>query len=422
MIPHGPKPVKKTDRTSRTSSGRYAGKTIVLGVTGSIAAYKAVSLARRLVTERAVVNVVMTMTAQRFVAPLTFQVLTGRPVGTDLFASGGEMAHLTLAATADLVVIAPASAHCVAKLAHGFADDLLSTLVLAAECPLLVVPAMDEGMWDHTAVRDNVMMLRRRGVTVMEPEIGLLASGAVGSGRLPGEDAILAAISGALLTRQDFLGRRVLVTAGPTQESLDPVRFLSNRSSGKMGWALAEAARDRGAEVVLVAGPTGLSPAPNVSYVPVVTSEEMRKAVVTRFRESDVLIMAAAAADFRPARPAPEKVPKGMGRRTLVLEPTRDILLDLPARRAGQIVVGFAAETGDLVARARRKLTGKALDLIVANDVTEPGAGFGTDTNRATLLDRTGHCESLPLMSKHELAHRILDAVLALPASESRRS
>jgi phosphopantothenoylcysteine decarboxylase/phosphopantothenate--cysteine ligase len=397
----------------------------VLGVTGSIAAYKAVSLARRLVTEGAVVHAVMTASAQRFVTPLTFQALTGRPVGTDLFAEGSPpdvMAHLSLAAAADLVVIAPASANCVAKLAHGLADDLLSTLVLAAECPLLVVPAMDGGMWDHPAVRDNVATLRRRGVTVMEPETGPLASGAVGPGRLPGEDAILAAVSGVLVSRKDFLGRRVLVTAGPTQESLDPVRFLSNRSSGKMGWALAEAARDRGAEVVLIAGPTSLPLVPNISCVPVVTAEEMRKAVVTRFRESDVLIMAAAVADFRPARPASGKVPKGTGRRTLMLEPTRDILLDLPARRAGQIVVGFAAETGDLVARARRKLTGKALDLIVANDVTEPGAGFGTDTNRAVLLERTGRCESLPLMSKHELAHRILDAVLAIPEAGSRRS
>ncbi len=416
--------MKTTDRISRTPSGRFREKTIVLGVTGSIAAYKAVSLARRLTAERAVVQVVMTHAAQRFIAPLTFEALTGHPVGTDLFPAsnaevgvggGGVMPHLALAESADLIVIAPASAHCVAKLAHGFADDLLSTLALAAECPVVVAPAMDGGMWTHPAVRDNVRTLRQRGILVLEPETGTLASGRTGKGRLPEEDAILSAISGALHPVKDCRGRRVIITAGPTQEALDPVRFISNRSSGKMGWALAEAARDRGAEVVLVAGPTGLPPIPNVTVVPVVTSEDMRKEVITRFSDADILIMAAAVADFRPAGPARGKIPKGRGPRTLALEPTPDILMDLPARRAGQLVVGFAAETGDLVERARAKLRRKSLDLIVANDVTEPGAGFGTETNRATLLDRTGRCEALPLMSKLEVAHRILDAVLELP-------
>ena len=433
--------MKTTNRIPRPPDARLTGKSIVLGVTGSIAAYKAASLARRLQIEGAMVRVVMTPSAQRFVAPLTFEALTGHPVGTDLFSSsdaevgvGGArvpvapsnatgdgppptrnvMPHLALADGADLIAIAPASAHCVAKLAHGLADDLLTTLVLAAECPVVVAPAMDGGMWTHPAVCANVLTLRQRGVTVLEPEVGPLASGRVGQGRFPDEDIILAAISGALCAK-DFRGRRILITAGPTQEPLDPVRFLSNRSSGKMGWALAEAARDRGADVVLVAGPTGLAPVPNVEYVPVVTSEEMRKEVVTRFPGTDVLIMAAAVADFRPPRPARGKVPKGRGVRMLALEPTTDILKDLPPRRAGQVVVGFAAETGELVARARGKLIDKALDLIVANDLTEPGAGFGTDTNRATFLDRTGRCDALPLMSKHELAHRILDAVLTLP-------
>lgn len=415
MIPHRSKRVKMTD------TGRYAGKTILLGVTGSIAAYKAVSLVRRLSAEGATVNVVMTHTAQRFVGPTTFEVLTGRPVGTELFTQGSEMAHLTLAESADLIVIAPASAHCLAKLAHGLADDLLSTLILAATCPIVAAPAMDGGMWDHPAVRDNVVMLRKRGVTVLEPESGLLASGATGQGRLPGEDAILAAMTRVFVTRQDFQGRRVLVTAGPTQEALDPVRFLSNRSSGKMGWALAEAARNRGAEVTLVAGPSALVPPPGVAFVPVVTSEEMRKAVLSRFPDTDVLIMAAAVADFRPACVASGKIPKGDagsgGGLTVVLEPTPDILMDLAIRRPGQIVVGFAAETADAVERARRKLTAKALDLIVANDVTEPGAGFGTDTNRVTLVDLTGRCEALQLMPKYQVADRILDAVLTLPVS-----
>jgi len=412
--------VKTTNRIPYVPAARLTGKSIVLGVTGSIAAYKAASLARRLLTEGAIVRVVMTHSAQRFVAPLTFEALTGHPVFTDLFESSNApatkmvMPHLALADGADLIAIAPASAHCVAKLAHGLADDLLTTLVLAAECPVVVAPAMDGGMWTHPAVCANVLTLRQRGVTVLEPEVGPLASGRVGQGRFPDEDIILAAISGALCSK-DFRGRRILITAGPTQEPLDPVRFLSNRSSGKMGWALAEAARDRGADVVLLAGPTSLAPVPNVEYVPVVTSEEMRKEVVTRFPGTDVLIMAAAVADFRPSRPARGKVPKGRGVRMLALEPTTDILKDLPPRRAGQVVVGFAAETGELVARARGKLIDKALDLIVANDLTEPGAGFGTDTNRATFLDRTGRCDALPLMSKPELAHRILDAVLTLP-------
>ncbi len=413
--------MKKT-KTMPGAAGSLRGRTIVLGVTGSVAAYKAASLARRLMSEGAVVHVVMTRTAQRFVAPLTFEALTGNSVGTELFADsnaevgagGPVMPHLTLSESADLIVIAPASAHCVGKLAGGLADDLLTTLVLAAECPMVVAPAMDGGMWTHPAVRDNVRTLRRRGVTVMEPETGPLASGKVGKGRFPEEDAILAAIAGALHPVKDFQGRRVLITAGPTQESLDPVRFLSNRSSGKMGWALAEAARDRGADVVLVAGPTALAPVARTEMVPVVTSEEMRKAVHSRFPECDVLIMAAAVADFKPARAAAGKMPKGTGVRTLALEPTTDILKELPARRPGKFVVGFAAETGDLVERARHKLKAKALDLIVANDVTEPGAGFSVDTNRATLLDKAGRCEALPLMSKQELAHRIMDAVVKL--------
>ena len=419
--------MKTTDRTSRAPVGRFREKTIVLGVTGSIAVYKAVSLARRLMAEGAVVQVVMTQNAQRFIAPLTFETLTGHPVGTHLFSppnappTKNVMPHLTLAESADLLVIAPASAHCVAKLAHGLADDLLSTLALAAECPVVVAPAMDGGMWTHLAVRDNVRTLRQRGVIVLEPEVGPLASGRTGKGRLPEENTLLSAIAGALHPVKDFRGRHVLITAGPTQEAFDPVRFISNRSSGKMGWALAEAARDRGAGVVLIAGPTGLPPVPNVMIVPVVTAEDMRKEVVARFLDSDVLIMAAAVADFRPASPARGKIPKGRGTRALALEPTPDILMDLPPRRAGQLVVGFAAETGDLVERARAKLRRKALDMIVANNVTEPGAGFGAETNRATLLDRAGRCDALPLMSKLELAHRILDAVLEFPTDRVQK-
>jgi phosphopantothenoylcysteine decarboxylase/phosphopantothenate--cysteine ligase len=397
-----------------------ARKTIVLGVTGSIAAYKAVSLVRRLLGEGATVQVVMTHMAQQFVGALTFEALTGRPVATDRLEVRHDehwlrgMAHLEIAENADLIVIAPASAHCLAKLAHGLADDLLTTVILAAECPLLVVPAMDGGMWDHPAVRENVRTLRERGITVIEPDLGPLASGRVGKGRFPDESAIVAAISGCLFPRKDFRDRRVLITAGPTQESLDPVRFFSNRSSGKMGWALAEAARDRGADVTLIAGPTPLSPPCQIAFVPITTSEELRKAVMARFAESDVLIMAAAVADFRPRRRSSQKIPKVKGAITLILEPTPDILMELPARRPGQVVVGFAAETKELIEAARRKLSVKKLDLIVANDVTEPGAGFGTDTNRVVLIDRDGQVENLPLMPKRQVAHCVLDAVQRL--------
>jgi phosphopantothenoylcysteine decarboxylase/phosphopantothenate--cysteine ligase len=394
-------------------------------VTGSIAAYKAVSLVRRLLEEGATVQVVMTQTAQRFVGPLTFQALTGRPVATDRFDLRADehwpdaMAHLALAENADMIVIAPASAHCLGKLAHGLADDILSTMALAAECPVLVAPAMDGGMWTHPAVRENVRTLRGRGVMVLEPESGPLASGRVGKGRFPEESAIMAAISGVLSSRKDFLGSHVLITAGPTQESLDPIRFLSNRSSGRMGWALAEAARDRGAEVTLVAGPTHLAPPPQIAFVPITTSEELRHAVSARFAKNDVLIMAAAVADFRPIGASSEKIPKVRGRLTLALEPTPDILMGLSDRRSGQVVVGFAAETNELVKRATRKLHKKRLDLIVANDVTEPGAGFGTDTNRVTLVEKGGRVESLPLMPKREVADRIMDAVQRLRAGQN---
>ena len=403
-----------------------ARKTLVLGVTGSIAAYKAVSLVRRLLGEGATIQVVMTHMAQQFVGALTFEALTGRPVATDRLEVRhdehwlGGMAHLEIAENADLIVIAPASAHCLAKLAHGLADDLLTTVILAAECPLLVVPAMDGGMWDHPAVRENVRTLRERGITVMEPDLGPLASGRVGKGRFPDESAIMAAISGCLFPRKDFRDRRVLITAGPTQESLDPIRFFSNRSSGKMGWALAEAARDRGADVTLIAGPTPLSPPCQITFVPIITSEELRKAVMARFAESDVLIMAAAVADFRPRRPSSQKIPKVKGAITLILEPTPDILMELPARQPGQVVVGFAAETKELIVAARRKLSVKKLDLIVANDVTEPGAGFGTDTNRVVLIDRDGQVENLPLMPKRQVAHCVLDAVQRLTEDVDR--
>ncbi len=392
------------------------GKQLVLGVTGSIAAYKAVVLLRRLVQEGAEVSVVMTESATRFLSPLTFEILSGRAVTTDLFAANQGMRHLALADQADGIVIAPATANMLAKLALGLADDMLSTMALAATCPLIVAPAMDGEMWNHPTVQGHAETLRARGVTVLQPEEGMLASGKIGKGRLPDETTILSAIEARLCSRQDWAGQRVLVSAGPTQEAIDPVRFMSNRSSGKMGYALAEAARRRGAEVVLVSGPTALRAPAGIEYVPVTTAEEMGKAIVSRFTWSTVVIMAAAVADFRPARPSHDKLKKtGSAWRRLELEPTEDILETLAKQRATQVLVGFAAETEAVLDHAQEKLVRKGLDLIVGNHVATEGCGFGSDANAAILVDRTGRVTRYDAMPKRELAARILDAVQALP-------
>lgn len=395
-------------------AGKLLGKRIVLGVSGSIAAYKAVSLLRTLVGEGASVSVVMTEAAIRFVTPLTFEVLSGQAVATDLFAAHQEMLHLTLAEGADLVVIAPATAHTLARCALGLADDLMTTLVLAARCPLILAPAMDGGMWDHPTVQTHARTLRDRGVTVVDPEDGPLASGRIGRGRLAAEPTILEAIERCLCPRLDWAGQRVLVSAGPTQEAIDPVRFLSNRSSGKMGYALASAARERGAQVVLVSGPTALPAPAGVERVSVRTAEEMSKALALRFGWATVLIMAAAVADFRPARVATDKLKKGKAiPAVLEVEPTEDILEGLAARRTSQVLVGFAAETRNLLAHAQEKLRRKGLDLVVANDVSVEGAGFGSELNAAVVVGHTGVMAELPLMPKREMADRILDAILA---------
>jgi phosphopantothenoylcysteine decarboxylase/phosphopantothenate--cysteine ligase len=392
---------------------RLPGKRIVLGVTGSIAAYKAVEVLRELVREAADVTVVMTPSATRFVAPLTFEVLSGHPVATDLFAAHEEMLHLSLAERADAVLIAPATAHSLAKAAVGLADDLLGTLLLATRGPVLMAPAMDGGMWDHPAVRQHVATLEARGVTILGPAEGPLASGRIGKGRMVEPAVILEAVGACLAPRQDWRAHRVLVSAGPTREPIDPVRFLSNHSSGKMGYAVAEAARARGAEVVLVSGPT-LLPAPTaVERVDVVTAEEMYKALLERLPWATVIVMAAAVGDFRPTRLAATKLERA-GKQTLELEATTDILSVLAKQRRGRIIVGFAAETGPVLPRAAEKLRRKGVDLMVANDVTLEGAGFGTDTNVAVLIDRNGRSVELPKMSKRALADRILDAVLAL--------
>ena len=394
---------------------KFQGARILLGVTGSIAAYKAVSLLRTLVQEGADVSVVMTEAATRFVGPLTFEVLSRHPVAADMFAAHHDMPHLTMPERADVMVIAPVTANVVAKCALGLADDLLSTMVLTSTCPLLLAPAMDGGMWNHPAVQANVTALRGRGVTVLEPEEGPLASRRVGKGRLAAESTIVSSIETILAGRRDGIGQRVLVSAGPTHEAIDLVRFISNRSSGKMGYAIATSARERGAEVILVSGPTALAVPMGVEHVPVETAEEMSKAMQVRLPWSTVVIMAAAVADFRPRRPAAKKIKKGeTALHSLALEATSDIVTLLCQKRTSQIIVGFAAETESVAVHAKDKLIRKGLDLIVGNNVAENGSGFGSDTNAAILLDRYGGVTEIPTVPKRVLADRILDAAIAL--------
>jgi phosphopantothenoylcysteine decarboxylase/phosphopantothenate--cysteine ligase len=403
--------VKSSDSIAQT----LIGKRIVLGVTGSIAAYKAVALLRSLIHEGAVVQVVMTHSATKFVTPLTFEVLSGHPVSTDMFEAHQEMKHLSLPEQADAIVIAPATANCLAKAALGLGDDLLSTMLLTSQCPLIVAPAMDGGMWTHPSVQEHVNTLCARGTVVVTPELGPLASGQIGQGRLAEEGRILEAVQVALAPQRDWQGHRVLVSAGPTQEPIDPVRFISNRSSGKMGYAVAEAAQARGAQVVLVTGPTALPTPRGIEVVAVATAEEMLHVLSMRLAWSTTVIMAAAVADFRPTHPASQKIKKqGQISQTLNLEGTTDILASLSAQRTTQLLVGFAAETSDLIAHAQAKLTAKGLDLIVANDVTREGAGFNSDQNAATLIDRQGIMTELPLMPKRALADAILNRVYEL--------
>jgi len=388
------------------------GKRLVLGVTGSIAAYKAVSLLRALTHEGASVAVVMTQAATKFVAPLTFEVLSGERVTTDLFEAHEEMKHLTLSERAHAIIVAPATANFLAKAAVGLADDILSTMLLTTQYPLIIAPAMDGDMWAHPTVAEHVRTLRARGAVILDPDEGPLASGQVAQGRLVSESRILEAVQTALIPHDDWRGQRVLVSAGPTQEAIDPVRFISNRSSGKMGYAIAEAARDRGAEVVLVAGPTALTPPAGVRVVSVTTAKEMADALCRHFASSTVVIMAAAVADFRPKEHAVQKLKKGdHPRLSLELETAPDILSMLSAQRTSQVLVGFAAETEHLVSHAKDKLTAKGLDLIVANDVTKEGAGFGSDDNAVVILSRTGQQKEFGLMPKRRLADEILTAV-----------
>lgn len=397
--------------------GAFEGKRILLGVSGSIAAYKAVLLLRRLQQAGAVVTVAMTAAACRFVTPLTFETLSGRRVYVDLFEGGSDIHHLELAESADLILLAPATANLLAKMAAGGADDLLSTMLLAARCPLVVAPAMDGGMWDHPAVQRNAAAIEAFGAAIVPPESGALASGRLGVGRLASEDAILAAAAARLARRGELAGETVLVTAGATREPLDPIRFVSNRSSGRMGYAIAEAARERGAKVVLISGPVAL-PAPHgLERQMVETAAEMRAAVMRALPAATIVIMAAAVADWRPAVRAAEKIKKSAAPARLELEPTEDILTEIGRARGSRLLVGFAAETGDLVAQARGKLQAKRLDLIVANDVTQDGAGFETETNVVTVIDRRGGIESWPKLPKRAVAERLLDRIQTLRAT-----
>lgn len=391
------------------------GRELILGVTGSIAAYKAVYLLRELTRRGARVTVCLSQHAREFVGPLTFRTLSGRPVLMDLFdpQSDAAVEHVTIAEQAAALVVAPATANLLAKAAQGIADDFLTTILLAARCPVVMAPAMDGGMWTHPAVVANVTTLRARGVTVIEPEAGALASGLSARGRLPEIDTIVEAVLAALTPARDLAGERVVVTAGPTREPIDPVRYISNRSSGRMGYALAAAAARRGAAVTLVSGPTALTPPPVAAFVPVQTAEEMREAVLQHAAQASVVIKAAAVADYRVQQPAEQKI-KGKRDLTLALIPNPDILAEVAARAGGAFIVGFAAETHDVVANARAKLTAKGIDLLVANDVSRRDIGFDAEDNEVLLIDRWGGSRPLPRMPKTAVADAILDEILAL--------
>lgn len=411
---------------------------ILVGICGGIAAYKAVDLVSKLQQAGALVDVIMTEHAEDFVQPLTFSAVSHRPVYTDLWEPSGkaEEIHIALAEEADLLAIVPATANTIAKLAHGMADNMLTAVALATRAPLLLAPAMYKDMFTHPATQANLALLRTRGARIVEPEVGRLASGAVGPGRLPETETLLGAIHATLGQQGDLAGRRVIVTAGGTQEPIDPVRYIGNRSSGKMGYALATEARDRGAHVILISGPVALSPPYGVELHPVQTATQMRDAVYRFISDADVLIMSAAVADFRPIQAATHKIKKsvqepqvqdqekGMGELSLHLVRTPDILGELAEKSAGSeevggarqrlIRVGFAAETEKLIANAQAKLLQKRLDLLIANDVSRPDSGFGTDTNKVLIFHANGTMEDLAVMPKTGVAAAIWDRIVSL--------
>jgi phosphopantothenoylcysteine decarboxylase/phosphopantothenate--cysteine ligase len=394
----------------------FAGRRILLGVTGGIASYKSVWTARLLTQAGAEVDVVLSRSAQEFVGAVTFEAVTGRPVHTALVAAGHALDHIRIARAANLVVVAPATADFLARAGAGQADDLLTACLLATRAPVLVFPAMNDRMWAHPATRRNAATLRELGYHVVDPDEGALAVGeGAGPGRMPEPETVVAWCGRLLEPAGALRARRVVVTAGPTREPMDPVRFVSNHSSGRMGVAIAAAAWRRGADVTLIAGPLAVASPLGVQLVHVETTEEMRDAVARAVGSADALVMAAAPADFRPAEPAGQKIKKADAPASVPLAPTPDILRStIEARRTGMVAVGFALETTDVMRHARAKLSSKELDLIVVNDATEEGAGFGVDTNRVTLLARDGSAETLPLLPKTEVADAILDRVEVL--------
>lgn len=403
---------------------------VALGVCGGIAAYKAAEICRLLQDRGVRVQVIMTRAAQEFVRPLTFAALSGEKVITDLFSAGGEtpnidsaVEHIAVAQSIDALVVAPATADAIGKFSHGLADDFLSTLFLATTAPVVIAPAMNVNMWENAATQQNIQKLKERGVRIVEPDAGYLACGMTGPGRLAANESVVAAVMEALGAAQDLAGETVLVTAGPTREKVDPVRYIGNRSSGRMGYALAEAALRRGARVILITGPVALKPPSAAEVVQVESAGQMREVVLTRAKEASVVIKAAAVADFTLKEAAPQKL-KRKGALSLELQPTADILAELGAlkkseHRDSQLLVGFAAETENVLENARQKLRSKSLDAIVVNDVAHPGIGFDSERNAVTIITSSEVIE-VPETSKWEVAHRVLDAIVRLRTGQKR--
>ncbi|SHF20122.1 Phosphopantothenate-cysteine ligase [Caldanaerobius fijiensis DSM 17918] len=385
-------------------------KKVVLGVTGGIAAYKAAELARFLIREGASVKVIMTESATRFITPLTFQTLTNNPVAVDMFEEpvAWEIEHISLAKWADVFLIAPATANIIGKIASGIADDILTTTVMATKAPVVIAPAMNVNMYNNPITQRNIDLLRQYGYYFVQPESGELACGDIGQGRLADISSIVDFVK-SLFVKKDLVGRKILVTAGPTREPIDPVRYISNYSSGKMGYALAKAARDRGAEVILISGPTSIDPPIGVMFERVSTAEQMRDKVLQYFDEVDAVIMSAAVADYRPMNYSNVKIKKDDSEMTIRLSKNPDILKELGDKKGRQVLIGFAAETDNIVMNASKKIKEKNLDMIVINDVTQPGAGFEVDTNIVKIITKDGDIKDFPLMNKYDLSHAILD-------------
>jgi phosphopantothenoylcysteine decarboxylase/phosphopantothenate--cysteine ligase len=391
------------------------GKVIILGITGGIAVYKVADLASKLVSMGADVRVVMTSAATRFLSPITFKALTQNPVITSLFKSReGELTHIELARQADLMVIAPATANTLAKIAHGFAGDVVSAVVLAASCPVIIAPSMHAEMYEKGVVKANLEILRQRGFEIIEPEVGRLASGDIGIGRLPSPERIISVINSVLSKREQLAGLRVLVTAGATQEPIDPVRYISNRSSGKLGFAICRAALKRGASVTLISAPTQLKLPEGLKIIQVKTANDLLQAVRSEFKRCKVLIMTAAVTDFRPAVVSKEKIKKEKVPRDIELVKNPDILRVIAEEKGDRIIIGFAAETENVVENAKSKLEAKKVDLMVANDVSQTGVGFGSEYTKAYLLNKNGSVIELGVIEKSELAEIILDQIAEL--------